>query len=83
MYCVYCVYNSLKKRLLILNKEKKRLKEFAFELSKELHISQRAGYERARRACQNYQVECKQVGKTWVIDTKSITDYVNGVKKDD
>jgi hypothetical protein len=81
VYCVYCVYNSLKKRFLILNK--KRLKEFAFELSEELNISQRAGYERARRACQNYQVECKQIGKTWLIDTKSISDYINGIKKDD
>ena len=66
-----------------MSKEKKRLKEFAFQLSEELNISQPAGYERARRACLKYQVKCKQIGRTWIIDAKSITDYLNGIKKDD
>jgi len=63
-------------------KEKLRISEFGYLISKELNISQRAGYDRARRACQNYQVKCKQIGKTWIIDTSSITEYLNGKKND-
>lgn len=63
-------------------KEKLRISEFGYLISKELNISPRAGYDRARRACQNYQVKCKQIGKTWVIDTSSITEYLNGKKND-
>jgi len=79
------VYNKSDKndKNIYMNEEKKsKIGDFAFLISKELGIGYSAGYQRARRACQNYQVKCKQVGKTWVIDTSSITEYLNGKKND-
>lgn len=57
-------------------------KEFGFKIAEELNISQKAGYNRAWRACKNRDVICKQIGRNWLIDTQSIKQYLDGYMAD-
>jgi len=58
-----------------------RLKQFGSLISEELNISAKAGYDRAWRACNNGDVVSKQIGRTWLINTTSITEYLKGNKE--
>ena len=55
-----------------------RLKDFGFTVSQSLKIGVDAGYKRAYYACRKGYVECKQVGRTWLVSSSSMNEYLKG-----